>query len=238
MPWPLDIDGHRVIAGRLVDGATAPTSTRRGVFRTLVSELIATGFDEPPRVVFATATPAAQTAHVKNGATALDPISWTIAPLRPRTAALTSGLGVLDEHAETSADSKVAATTWSYDALRWRLDPRSGLHYEVARLYHCDGPHGVVFRTSRRRAITTVNVLTSWGDSDECAAAVAAIASRERAVAVRSASGAGTSVQRSTWSIGRGSSLLCVWDRRENTNVDLASITSWRLSGLDLEGLI
>lgn len=83
MPWPLLAGDTPVKASRLVDGTTSPRALRRGVFREVVRNML-TRWDEeePSEVVLATATPPALAAHVKNGATALEPIEFSYRPVR------------------------------------------------------------------------------------------------------------------------------------------------------------
>ncbi len=238
LPWLLANEHSHVLAGRLVDGATIPSSTRRGVFRAIVAEAIRRGFEgRRPAVVIATATPPAQAAHVKNGATALDPIDWVVEPARPRRAALDHDPGTGGLEADSRAEPRMS-TMWADRALRWRLQPSSGLKYEVTRLRHADSDHGVVTRIERRRGVATVTVLASWGDRRECRSVVEALCRRDHAVAVRQAAGPGTATDRSNWSIKRGGSLLCVWDFGSGSQVDLSKRSVWALSGLDLEGVI
>lgn len=239
-PWHLRVGDTAVAASRLVDGATLPRSVRRGVFRAVVAaELEHWHVGSSPGVVIATATPQAQAAHVKNGAAALEPVSFVARPARWSRAALSSGLTVLDEWAASGERSnELASTAWVPDALRWRLDPRSGHRYEVSRLAQSDGPHGVVHRTVAGRVRTLV-VTARWGDAAAACRTIAAVALRERALVVLEPMGAGARVPMPRLALRRSSSLLCVWDRSAlGEATPFGRREGWALDGLDLEGVI
>ena len=239
-PWHLRVGDTAVAASRLVDGATLPRSVRRGVFRTVVAaELAQWHVGSSPGVVIATATPEARAAHVKNGAAALEPVSFVARSARWSRAALSSGLTVLDDWAGSGERfGELASTAWVPEALRWRLDPRSGHRYEASRLAQSDSPHGVVHRTVAGRVRTLV-VTARWGDAALARRTIAAAALRERAVVVLEPMGGGTLVPLPRLALRRSSSLLCVWDRSASgDSARFARREGWALDGLDLEGVI
>ncbi|MGB8859839.1 MAG: hypothetical protein WCC60_11320 [Ilumatobacteraceae bacterium] len=240
MPWPL-IDSSApagswaATAWRLVDGATTVRAQRRGVFRAVVqAELDAAGVGDGRGLVFATATPEAQAAHVKNGAVALEPIRYYYRLARWVPAQLETSIDLV--HSWLPAGNGLA-TAWTSAALRWRLDARSGNEYTVSRLRQAAASHGVVHRTVPGRLRTLV-VVSAWGDAAQVSRAVRAIAWQEKALLVLAPSGAGTAAVRPRMSRARGSSLLCVWDDRAEGATRGHQLQSWSLDGLDLEGLM
>jgi hypothetical protein len=235
LPWRYRVDGDSVDGIRLVDGATTPRALRRGVFGRIGRELIdpTNGSVRPP-IVMATATPEAQGAHVKNGATAVQPIrSWYRLTRYSRAAVGTADLGA---DVPSFGVAGHVTTAWDAASLRWRIDRRSGARYQVAHLVHADARHGVVYRVGPRR---TLLLTARWGPSRECATLLRAVAWRHRAVAVLAPAGAGTLESTPRAGVPRGRSLLCVWDRRPPpAPLDLGHRATWGLSGLDLEGYI
>lgn len=241
LPWHLRLGGDHFAATRLVDGATTPRATRRGVFRRIVQCLL-DGWDRPdgPAIVMATATPAARDAHVKNGATALDPITFSYRPARWSPAATETGMSVLDSFTP-DPPSDAITTAWRAGALRWRLDRRSGVEYEVSRLANGDAAHGAVHHTVSRRALKVLVVSATWGPAHERTQLLRALAMRSRAPVILAPTGPGSSVPRSRVAIDRGGSLLCVWDRsagRHRLSRSPTERPNWSLMGLDLEGVI
>lgn len=240
MPWPLldlyaPADARVVPAWRLVDGATTVRAQRRGVFRAVVQEeLDAAGVGHGRGLVFATATPEAQAAHVKNGAVALEPIRYHYRPVRWAPAKLETSIDVVDSWLP---DSNGLATEWTSAALRWRLDARSGKEYSVSRLRQAAAPHGVVHRTVPGKLRTLV-VVSEWGDAAAVARTVRALAWQEKALLVLAPSGDGTAAVRPRISRAGGSSLLCVWDDRSVGSDRGQQLQSWSLDALDLEGLM
>lgn len=235
MPWPLGREHRPVPCSRLVDGATTVRAQRRGVFRAVVAAELAAAAADSPGLVIATATPEAQAAHVKNGATALAPIDSYYRPVCWAPSATTTGTHLLDSWA-TSSPGRLT-TVWDGAALRWRLDPRGGVHYEVSSLAHADRAHGVVHRTVGRARRTLV-VSAAWGDTRDVSRLLRALAWRSKAVAVLAPAGPGTSLERPRAALARGSSLLCVWDQSVASLPGVLDRSGWALEGLALEGVI
>jgi hypothetical protein len=239
LPWRLRTGSQTIVASRLVDGATVPSSTRRGVFRRIVAaEIDAHLASSDGGIVLATATPPALAAHVKNGATPVEPIRSFVRPLVPSTAGIETGRHLLSAAVADSADQ--ISTVWDPDALRWRLDPRSGLDYRIARLAHADRDHRIIYRVVTRMGVRQLIVASITGESRECAHALRAVARTERAVAAQMHSGPGTSSATPRGAIRRGASLLCFWDGGDAAKRlrDPADRNTWSLCGLDLEGAI
>ena len=237
LPWRFHVDGVPVDGMRLVDGATTPRAVRRGVFRRIVRELIDPTDGSPrPAIVIATATPEAQGAHVKNGATAVDPIASYYRPTAYSSATLVTGASVLDEAVHIPVPDAAATTRWDPPSLRWRTNSASGATYHMARLAHGEADNGLIYRIGPRRTL----ILTArWGPDRERATLLRAVALRRRAITVLSAAGAGTPEPIPRPGLRRGRSLLCVWDRTERApRVNLDDRATWRLSGLELEGYI
>ena len=235
LPWRLTDEGGPVPCSRLVDGATTVRSQRRGVFRAVVQAELAAAATPAPGLVIATATPEAQAAHVKNGATALEPVRSYYSPVRWAPAKLRTDEAVA--HSWFAARGKGLSTAWDATALAWRLDPRGGVQYEVSQLANAHGAHGVVHRTVGGAARTLV-VTASWGNPTEVARVVRAAAWQSRALAVLAPAGPGARRARPRVSLARGASLLCVWDHREGNVSAATSRETWHLDGLDMEGVM
>lgn len=237
LPWRLHLSGMNVPAFRLVDGATTPRAQRRGVFRRVVAAELEAATQERA-VVIATATPEARDAHVKNGAVALDPIRarYRVAIWRP--AAVDSGFAILGSWLPPSRIESLH-TEWSESALRWRLDPRSGIQYSVSRLRNAKSDNGVVHRTVSRHGFRTLVITAQWGKPSEVARLIAALAWQSKAAAVLAPEGVGAVAERSRFGKDAGSSLLCVWSAAEAVWTPSACETAgWALDGLALEGVM
>ena len=239
LPWKLRVGDQIVETSRLVDGATTPRAARRGVFRNVVAaELANWRAEERPGVVLATATPEAQAAHVKNGAVALDAIQSAYRPVSWSRATLETNFSVLETF-ELAQPTNRTITAWDVAALRWRLDPRSGIDYAVSRLANSDSAHGVVHRTVSNRGLRTIVLTAHWGPEAECNKLLRVLAWQSKALAVLAPSGPGAADPMPSVALKRGQSLLCVWDRRADTEATpLGSRASWALDGFDLEGVI
>ncbi len=241
MPWRLRVGDTVVECDRLVDGATTPRATRRGVFRAVVAELVdAWDATRRPGIVLATATPEARDAHVKNGAVALEPIEFFYRPVRWSVAGVESGPGVLDTYQGDLHPDRLA-TAWDVDSLRWRIDPRSDVDYRVSRLAASNSPHGLVHHTVTTHGVRVLVVSTEWGPKRDRDQLVRALALRSRAVAVLAPMGPGTPTPRRRAALPRGRSQLCVWGRSDSDSVrpaDPEDRACWSLDGLDLEGVI
>ncbi len=248
MPWRYTEGGVPAIGWRMVDGATTVRSQRRGVFRAVVAAMLSDcAASEEHGVVLATATPEARLAHIKNGAVALEPISsyyrpavWRPAVWRPavwRPARVVTGLDVLDSW--QPATQRGLASVWDRSSLEWRLDPRSGIDYQVSRLASGSGANGAIHRTVGGAARTIV-ISALWGEPSDVRTLVGALAWQSKAVAVLAPGGPGTRLAKPRLGAARGQSLMCVWDQRDQRPAaDLADTRDgWALDGLDLEGVI
>ena len=236
LPWRLTDEAGPVACSRLVDGATTVRAQRRGVFRSVVrAELEAAAADAIPGLVIATATPEARDAHVKNGATALEPVRSHYRPVRWAPAKLRTDEAVL--HSWFAPRGPGLSTAWDAAALAWRLDPRAGVQYEVSQLARAQAAHGVVHRTVGG-ALRTLVVTASWGSTAEVHRVIRALAWESRAVAVLAPAGPGARQPAQRLSLTRSESLLCVWDHRTADASAAASRAAWHLDGLDLEGVM
>jgi hypothetical protein len=233
MPWPMTADGVAVAGHRTVDGATSQRAHRRGVFMAVVRTMVdhcAGG------VALATATPAAQRAHIKNGAAALAPIRTAYAPARWRRAALHDDV---DTNSMGHPADPQLRSVWTDDALSWRLDERSGWRYETFRLASADQPNGAVVRVVRAGAGRRTLVVSSlWGSPRERATLVGAVARRNRCPVVATHAGPGTPQPWPRVAMSRGETLMCVWDQRTMPDDRSSDLAGWALDGLDLEGAI
>lgn len=241
LPWRFRADGVAIDGWRLVDGATTPRALRRGVFRRIVRRLLDSWSPaDRPGILLATATPEAQFAHVKNGATALEPIDLLYRPVGYSRAAVESGTNVLDGFRQDPRPGTILSDR-DTDWLRWRIDPRSGISYQASRLVHGDVPHGVVHHTTSHRGVATLVISSEWGPDRERRQLVRALARRSRALAVLTPMGPGTASPEPRVALRRGRSLMCIWDRTgdaDDLQSDPNKRSSWSLDGLDLEGVI
>ena len=236
LPWRLADQAGPVACSRLVDGATTVRSQRRGVFRAVVqAELAAAASERPAGLVIATATPEARAAHVKNGATALEPVRSFYRPVRWSPAKVRTDMSIVQSWFADAG--RCLSTVWDPASLAWRLDPRGGVQYEVSQLAQAAAPHGVVHRTVGGRARTLV-VTAAWGGAPEVARLVRALAWQSKAVAVLAPAGPGARHPTARVSLPRGESLLCVWDQRDRDVSTVAFRAAWQLDGLDLEGVM
>jgi hypothetical protein len=235
MPWSLARDGRPVSCSRLVDGATTVRAQRRGVFRAVVAAELTAAAAGSPGLVIATATPEARAAHVKNGASALEPIDAYYRPVLWAPTSLVAGRQLLDTWA--SADKDRFGTAWDGSALRWRLDPRSDVEYEVSALANGERSHGAVHRTVGR-GVRTLVVSATWGETGDVTHLLRALAWKSKAVAVLAPAGPGSRTVKPRVGIARGSSLLCVWDQGQEPMRGADDRRGWALDGLDLEGVI
>lgn len=241
LPWRFRVHGATIDGLRLVDGATTPRAVRRGVFRRVVKELLDPwNPTDRPGIVVATATPEAQAAHVKNGATALEPIAFSYRPVGYSRAAVESGSAVLDGFRQDPGPGMIV-TDRDADWMRWRLDPRSGISYQASELVNGDVAHGVVHHTTTHRGVATLVVSSEWGPARERRQLVRALALRSRALAVLRPMGPGTATHQPRVVLRRGRSLMCIWDRTaeaDHLHADPNQRSSWSVDGLDLEGVI
>lgn len=237
MPWRLSTAGRPITCRRLVDGATTVRAQRRGVFRAVVkAELDTAAAERPSGLVIATATPDARDAHVKNGAVALEPIRSYHSPVRWASARLVTGPNVLDSWSALNGDR--LESTWDGASLRWRIDGRSDVGYQVSQLAHGASAHGAIHRTAGG-AVRTLVLAATWGDPAGVDRLVRALAWQSKAVAVLAPAGPGAVRERPRVSASRGQSLLCVWDQRSDApGDDLSRRGRWALDGLDLEGVM
>lgn len=230
---------------RLVDGATLPPARGRGVLGAMVfNELKEWGPSGRKGVLLATATPAAQKSHARNGATTLDPIAATIGVARAfRPAALVRGDEVLDTYTPDApgVTTERLRTAWTPDTLRWRTDPRTGYRYHAAALASADDANGVIYRVSVQRRVRTIVPMLTWGSVADQRRLVGAVAWAERTPLVHAPVGGAVDAPLTRPLRRSGASVMCVWDRRDLSGSDAPSATtdaSWSLAMADLEGLI
>jgi len=236
LPWALRRGDRVAIASRLVDGGTVPRALRQGIFGELVRhEVDRCRSAAVPQSIFCTATPAARDSHVKRGAIALEPLRHGVGVVAARAAARSVEFDDAIDHYVDTADARVG-TAWTAEALRWRMDPRSGHDYECARLRSADGPNGLVFRIASSRGIRRLFVELAWGSAADVVALVAAAAVRRGAVLwsapVRDGAGFGGRPL-----VCRGDSLVCSWPFDPSFD-GLRDIADARLWLFDVEGLI
>jgi hypothetical protein len=236
MPWPYRAGTAEVQGWRMVDGATTVRAQRRGVFRKVVAAMLDNcAANDPKGVVLATATPEARAAHIKNGADALEPIRSYYRPAPWVPAKLLHGCEALDTWRAPASTG--IATSWSTEALEWRLDPRSGIAYRSASL--ADRSAGAVYRTAGRPGLHTLVLSSLWGSDAAKGRLVRALAWHTKSVAFLMPAGPGTTAPApSRLSLARGESLMCVWDQRAQPATFADGRDGWALDGLDLEGVI
>lgn len=250
LDWPYRrraADGSitHIDGARFVDGATLPPARGRRVLGILVrDELLEWDPASHQGVLLATATPAAQRSHARNGASTLEPITSSLGiPRSLRPAALLDGDSILDSHVESApgVTGERLSTAWTPATLRWRIDARSGRDYRVAALASSDAPNGIVYRVARQRGLRALYPVITWGTVAEQRRLVGAVALSVRAPVVHAPVGAAVAEPLTRPFRSSGTSVMCVWDRRELNEASGPPATigsSWSLSMADLEGLI
>lgn len=241
LPWPFRIGGRRVHGVRFVDGGTTPAARRRGVFAHMIrSELDSWQRGAIDGFLLATATPAAQASHVKNGAHALPGIRYRYQlPPLARRARLERGESVIETY--TSPVDDTIRTDWDPASLRWRTDERSGHRYEAVSLAAADEPNGLVYRVVSGK-FRCLAPLVSWGSAASRARLLSSVALVERCPVTMSPGGAGSEPNPGLKLVERSAALVCVWDRRRGgplaAGPQVDRLESWRLGAADVEGLI
>jgi hypothetical protein len=125
--------------------------------------------DEPTwSALYSTSVPASRDAYLKAGWSVFM-VAGETRLLRPgRRAAAGLDWDILGDDAivpapVVAADRPRAMTAWTADALRWRIDPRSGHDYRAVRLADSDHSHGAIVRRTATRGVGTLVVVHSWG---------------------------------------------------------------------------
>ena len=241
LPWRFATGERAVESVRLVDGAVLPAARGRGVLgRLVVAELAEWDPSHRPGLVVATATPEAQRSHSRNGATTLEPIHAAYGlPRRFRREPLHHGVSVLDSYSQPT--SPRISTAWTVEALRWRIDPRSGHQYRAASLADSSESNGMIYRAVRRRWGRVLIPLLSWGDTDVRGRLLGAVARTTQSSIVLAPVDAGATTTEMRPLRTRSGSVVCVWDRRRGSERSPEAVmtrSDWSLSMADLEGLI
>lgn len=237
LPWPYRVDGERVEGTRFVDGGTLPAARGRRVLSILCADELRRWGPDRPGVLLATATPAAQRSHARNGAATLEPIVSAYGlPRSLRRARLVHGLDLLDGY-EPSPGPAIA-TDWDPAALRWRLDPRSDRTYGVSSLPSGDGPNGLAYQVARDGRVPTLVPVISWGSERDRTRLLGAVAWHERTPVVLAPTGPSVPDARMRALRPGGSTVMCVWDLRDHPRRTATDGTNWCLTQADIAGLI
>jgi len=236
LPWELTGPAGPVPSCRIVDGGTRPEARGKGALRWMTAMGREAWEGSNRGISTATATPTAQRVHLRNGATALDPIRQQFSTLVPAPAAIEEGNHVVDGFVP-STDG--LATNWTPDALRWRFDARSGLDSRFIRLRDADEPHGAVVRRLVQQGVPTLVVELLWGPPAVAKRLVRAAMWRERTALVLAPVGPGTAPVPGRRVRPSGATLLCSWDNREQPVEDRpVERVGWRLSLADVGGVM
>lgn len=180
-PWNLWSKEELVPIERAMDGGVSPRARRQGLFSRCVAaemEAISAGRRQV-RLVYSTSVPASREAYRKLGWDIRDvPHVLTVSrPVLPRSTALVWD-DALDQSAVATADDW--ATAWTPEALKWRIDPRSGHEYHAVRLREADGSQGVIVRLGRLKGVPLLVVLHSWGSRGEIRELLASVSAAMR----------------------------------------------------------
>lgn len=236
LPWQYLGPSGPVPGVRLVDGGTRQEAQGRGILRSITKTGREAWEAANDGISTATATPTAQRVHLRNGATALDPVGQAFSILAPRPAALREGTDVLDSFTQ---DATGLTTDWSPDALRWRFDERAGLASRFVALRSADEPHGAVVRRARVQGVPTLVVELTWGPEPTVTRLLRAAMWESRTALLLSPSGLGAAPVPARPVRPSGSTLLCVWDTREDPGPDRSmERAGWRLTLADVGGVM
>lgn len=237
LPWGVRYRRRRErVASRAVEAATAPWAQGGGVFTHLNTTVMAAARLRPWALLFSTPNHRSRNGYAKLGWRLLPHIAHVYRPVAPLGPAVEQGEHVLDDFVRD--DEEGIATAWTPARLRWRLDPRSGVQYGIARLSAADEPNGLVYRVLVQRGLRMLGVLLAWGRPAAQAALLRGVARTERAVLLHAVTGPGTLPGMR----GRphGGSVVAVW---QHPSPDcppwpVEDIARWRLAMIDLEGVL
>jgi hypothetical protein len=238
LPWRFRRASQRVTALRAVEASTAPRARGRGIFSVLNHELMQQL--GPETFLFSTPNRLSRGGYAKLGWTWLEPVRhrYTLAPVRRARGALLHGDAAI-EGLEQEVGEHIC-TDWSPEALRWRIDRRTGHRYEAIAIEGPDGRAGAAYRAMRHRGLHTLLPLLAWGSASLVPAVLAAAARGEKApIMLQTGPPGGVTYHRGT-GIRRGQSLLAVWSPGTDTQASwrLDDVRSWRLSFADVESLL
>lgn len=233
-PWAVTDGTSRIPITRAMDGAIAPSAQRRGLFSRLVTaemELMASG-GRDSRLLYSTSVPASREAYRKLGWEIRDVphVVSVVAPALVRAVQLE-----WDDALEFGAlpASRPGTSAWTVEALRWRIDRRSGYDYHTVRLRNSDSPHGVILRRTQLKGVPTVVVVFAWGSDQHVATAVRAASTRLAAPLVLS-----VGVARSRLSRPVGSSTVSAWGVGMNDPASTLALGDLCFDFADVEGVM
>lgn len=208
-PWRIWGPSGTVPIERAMDGAVAPAARRQGHFTRCIRaemEALSSGIRRA-RLVYSTSVPASREAYQKLGWRIRDVphMAWPTVPSPVRAVQL-----VWDEALDRgeSPRGQMGATVWSRDALKWRLDPRSGRRYRTVRLRQSESDHGAVVRVAVTRGIRVMVVVFEWGARREVDLLLRAAATRLGAPVTLAVASAG---QVAPWARRVGGSCVSAW---------------------------
>jgi len=243
LPWSFRQQERNILAWRAVEAATVARGRRCGIFgrlnKALMDEAAAA---ERWTAFFSTPNASSRPGYQKLGWTLLPSVPhryWLVSRRRQRAATIVSE-DVLTAFPSADAGGATLSTAWTEAAMRWRIDPRSGHPYQVARLRHADQPNGLLYRVLNRRGVNTVLIVYGWGKRRELSHLVAGVAGSERAplvLAVRDGS-VGSAIRGPH--VTRGGSCIAVWDSASgpDNGTRPADFSRWRCDMADLESVL
>ena len=239
LPWRFRRCGGEVLAYRAVEASTVPRARGKGVFSQLNRRLMDQLQDEPDwTFLYSTPNQLSRTGYLKLGWTWLDPIphEYRLSPVRRAAGEL-----LVDEEAlatfQPAPSGDGITTAWTADALRWRLDPRTGNEYRSIAIPGPRGFDGLAYRVLLSRKVPMLLPIAAWGDTANRARLLAHAAWDARAPVVLDVAG---DVRRRSTGLRRGESLLTVWpcDDAPDGWGDLDRTSSWELCFAELESVL
>jgi hypothetical protein len=240
LPWHLAGPAGTLTAHRAVEAATHPRARGRGVFSVVNRYLMEATGRGPASLIFSTPNQLSRSGYAKLGWSWLTPVPhvwrpvlprrWRGDPLREQLDAV-PGVG-------TGVPPGRIGTDWTASSLRWRIDPRSGHHYDC--LVAPDGDAGLLHRPFQVHRLTTLLPLVAWGPVEQRRRLVGAAAARTGAKLVLDTSEPGGATVSARRGKRRGESLLAVWPTPSLSLAawPLQDVANWYVGFADLEDVL
>ena len=244
LPWRFRRGEDHILAYRAVEASTTPRARGRGVFTLLNRHVMECLADEPePTFIFSTPNSQSRDGYRKLGWTWLEPVehAYRMAP---------KSLGRVDADWDADALSSFGVeasivhghrlgTSWTPEAIRWRLDPRTGNDYRLCGLTDSEGAGGIAYRTDSHQRVRVLVVIAAWGPPTARRMALAEARRREGPSLVLDVSQTEHRLG-GRLALRRGASLLATWTPESSIALRFGQedVANWRVSFADLESVL